>query len=75
MPLSNRYNLCTRTVHSQIDVLNRDFRAMNPDIADVPSAFKDSVSDARVEFFLLQKILTEIKQTVSLVPIQLNKHF
>ncbi|PHB10152.1 zinc metalloprotease [Bacillus wiedmannii] len=48
-------NIPDEQVHSQIDVLNRDFRAKNPDIANVPSAFKDSVSDARVEFFLATK--------------------
>ncbi|HDR3652465.1 TPA: zinc metalloprotease [Bacillus anthracis] len=48
-------NISDEQVHSQIDVLNRDFRATNPDIANVPSAFKDSVSDARVEFFLATK--------------------
>ncbi|AIW84306.1 ulilysin [Bacillus mycoides] len=48
-------NISDEQVHSQIDVLNRDFRATNPDMADVPSAFKDSVSDARVEFFLATK--------------------
>ncbi|HDR7068293.1 TPA: zinc metalloprotease [Bacillus cereus] len=48
-------NISDEQVHSQIDVLNRDFRATNPDIANVPSTFKDSVSDARVEFFLATK--------------------
>lgn len=48
-------NISDEQVQSQIDVLNRDFRATNPDIANVPSAFKDSVSDARVEFFLATK--------------------
>ncbi|MDA2358998.1 zinc metalloprotease [Bacillus cereus] len=48
-------NISDEQVHSQIEVLNRDFRATNPDVANVPSAFKDSVSDARVEFFLATK--------------------
>ncbi|PFV86276.1 zinc metalloprotease [Bacillus thuringiensis] len=48
-------NISEEQVHSQIDVLNLDFRAANPDIANVPSVFKDSVSDARVEFFLATK--------------------
>ncbi|HDR8434880.1 TPA: zinc metalloprotease [Bacillus cereus] len=48
-------NISEKQVNSQIDVLNRDFRATNSDVANVPSAFKDSVSDARVEFFLATK--------------------
>ncbi|PGR90153.1 zinc metalloprotease [Bacillus thuringiensis] len=48
-------NISEEQIHSQIDVLNLDFRAANPDIAKVPSVFKDSVSDARVEFFLATK--------------------
>ncbi|PEQ32299.1 zinc metalloprotease [Bacillus thuringiensis] len=48
-------NISEEQVHSQIDVLNLDFRAANPDITNVPSVFKDSVSDARVEFFLATK--------------------
>ncbi|WP_242315238.1 zinc metalloprotease [Bacillus cereus group sp. BfR-BA-01355] len=48
-------NISEEQVHSQIDVLNLDFRAANPDIANVPSVFKDSVSDARVEFILAKK--------------------
>ncbi|PRT27459.1 zinc metalloprotease [Bacillus thuringiensis] len=48
-------NISEEQVHSQIDVLNLDFRAANPDIANVPSVFKDSVSDARVEFILATK--------------------
>jgi len=39
-------------VHSQIDVLNRDFRATNPDVSTVPAPFAPLVADARVEFYL-----------------------
>ncbi|HEY6596851.1 MAG TPA: zinc metalloprotease, partial [Asanoa sp.] len=39
-------------VASQVDVLNRDFRKQNPDVADVPSVFASRVADARVEFTL-----------------------
>ena len=39
-------------VVSQIDVLNRDFRATNPDTSAVPSVFAGLVADAQIEFFL-----------------------
>jgi hypothetical protein len=48
-------NISDEQIHSQIDVLNLDFRATNPDIANVPSAFNDLVSDAKIEFFLASK--------------------
>lgn len=39
-------------VKSQIDVLNRDFRAKNPDRTKVPAVWAGLVSDAMVEFKL-----------------------
>jgi hypothetical protein len=39
-------------ITSQIDVLNQDFRATNPDVSTVPSVFAGLVADARLEFFL-----------------------
>ena len=39
-------------VLSQIDVLNRDFRATNPDVSIVPPAFAPLVADSRIEFSL-----------------------
>ena len=39
-------------VVSQIDVLNRDFRATNPDTSAVPSVFAGLIADAQIEFFL-----------------------
>ncbi len=39
-------------INSQIDVLNRDFRATNPDISTVPAVFAGLVADSRMEFFL-----------------------
>ncbi|NET54846.1 MAG: zinc metalloprotease [Symploca sp. SIO2E6] len=39
-------------VCSQIDVLNKDFRAKNSDIVSVPSVFKHLIADARIEFVL-----------------------
>ena len=45
-------NLSDAQIASQIDVLNRDFRSANPDIASVPSPFQSLVADAEVEFLL-----------------------
>ena len=44
-------NISDAQVTSQIDVLNRDFRATNPDVANVP-VFAGLVADARIEFLL-----------------------
>ncbi|MGV9795420.1 MULTISPECIES: M43 family zinc metalloprotease [unclassified Gordonia (in: high G+C Gram-positive bacteria)] len=39
-------------IRSQIDVLNLDYRATNPDVSTVPDVFADLVADARVQFEL-----------------------
>ncbi len=39
-------------VTSQIDVLNRDYRRTNPDVASTPAPFLPLATDSRVEFFL-----------------------
>jgi len=48
-------NISDAQIQSQIDVLNRDFRATNKDITKVPSPWKDLVADARIEFHLAKK--------------------
>jgi hypothetical protein len=45
-------NVSEAQINSQIDVLNRDFRATNPDVNTVPAVFQNLVADSRVEFFL-----------------------
>ena len=47
---SPEQNLTIEQIRSQIEVLNRDFRRLNPDTATVPSVFQGSVADARVEY-------------------------
>jgi hypothetical protein len=42
-------------VKSQIDVLNRDFNASNPDVANVPSVWHGSVGNARIKFAVATK--------------------
>jgi hypothetical protein len=45
-------NIPDAQVTSQIAVLNRDFRALNPDVAGVPDVWQPLVADARIEFEL-----------------------
>ncbi len=42
-------------VQSQIDVLNHDFRATNPDVSQVPAPWQGLVGDAKIEFRLARK--------------------
>ncbi|WP_328522454.1 M43 family zinc metalloprotease [Kribbella sp. NBC_00359] len=45
-------NISQAQIDSQIDVLNRDYRATNPDTSIVPPVFSGLIADTRVEFFL-----------------------
>jgi hypothetical protein len=45
-------NITTTQIKSQITVLNRDFRAKNPDRSKVPVPWLGLVADTRVEFLL-----------------------
>jgi hypothetical protein len=45
-------NISEAQVQSQIDVLNRDFGASNPDRAKVPTPWKSLVTDSRIRFEL-----------------------
>ena len=49
---TDQQNISDAQVHSQIAVLNEDFRATNADTGTVPGVFADLVHDARVEFVL-----------------------
>ena len=42
-------NISDEQIHSQIEVLNRDFRATNLDVSTVPPAFADLVADAEID--------------------------
>ncbi len=48
-------NISTAQVESQLAVLNQDFRATNPDVSKVPSAWQGLVADAKIEFRLATK--------------------
>jgi hypothetical protein len=45
-------NVSMAQINSQIKVLNRDFRATNPDKSQVPNVFKGLIADAKIEFVL-----------------------
>ena len=45
-------NISDAQIASQIDVLNRDFRRVNPDVNSTPAPFLPLTADARVEFAL-----------------------
>jgi hypothetical protein len=48
-------NISDQQIKSQIDVLNRDFRKKNPDVASVPAPFKPLAADPMVEFVLASR--------------------
>jgi hypothetical protein len=43
-------NISDAQIQSQITVLNQDFRRLNADVANTPSAFSGLVGDANIEF-------------------------
>ena len=45
-------NISDAQIQSQIDVLNQDYRATNPDKSSTPSVFQPLIGDARVTFKL-----------------------
>lgn len=45
-------NISEAQVQSQIDVLNRDYRKTNPDVANVPAVWQNVAADSQIEFFL-----------------------
>jgi hypothetical protein len=52
-------NVSDAQIESQIDVLNQDFAATNPDKEDVPDVWKGLVTDSRLRFKLAKVIRTE----------------
>lgn len=48
-------NISDAQIHSQIDVLNKDFRKLNSDASQVPSPWKGLTADLQIEFFLATK--------------------
>jgi pregnancy-associated plasma protein-A len=48
-------NISDAQVESQIEALNRDYRANNPDTSQVPAPWQSLVTDAKIEFELATK--------------------
>ncbi len=48
-------NISDEQVYSAMEVLNRDFRLLNEDVADVVDAFEDLPSDIHIEFRLAKR--------------------
>ncbi|SLJ96609.1 zinc metalloprotease [Arthrobacter sp. P2b] len=51
-PADPAQNISEAQIQSQVDVLNEDFRAGNPDVAGVPAVWADRVADCNIEFRL-----------------------
>jgi hypothetical protein len=49
---NSEQNISEAQIRSQIDVLNRDFRKQNLDIASIPAAFQPLAADTQIEFVL-----------------------
>jgi hypothetical protein len=54
-PAEPAQDISAAQVQSQIDVLNEDFRAGNPDVSQVPSVWTDRVADCKIEFRLASR--------------------
>jgi Pregnancy-associated plasma protein-A len=59
---TDEQNISDGQIQSQIDVLNRDFRATNPDINNVPAVWRPLATDAQLEFRLEDVTRTETDQ-------------
>ena len=51
-PADPAQNVSVAQIESQIDVLNEDFRANNPDVTKVPGVWTNRVADCNIEFRL-----------------------
>ncbi|MFH0894350.1 MAG: T9SS type A sorting domain-containing protein, partial [Bacteroidota bacterium] len=48
-------NISDIKIKEQIDLINRDFRKLNPDIVNVPSVWQGVAADCEIQFCLAQK--------------------
>jgi hypothetical protein len=55
-------NISDEQIQSQIDVLNQDFRATNPDINNLPPVWRPLATDAQLEFRLADVTRTRTNQ-------------
>jgi len=59
---TDEQNISDGQIQSQIDVLNRDYRATNPDINNVPDVWRPLATDAQLEFRLEDVTRTQTDQ-------------
>lgn len=52
---SNVENVSDERIYEQIDALNRDYRMLNPDGANVPAEFQLNRADTKIEFCLAKR--------------------
>ncbi len=52
---TSKENISDAQIKSQIDVLNRDFKALNTDLNDTPNEFKSVIGNPEVEFCLAKQ--------------------
>lgn len=57
-------NITDEQINSQIDVLNKDYRAQNDDKDKVPNVFKPSIADTNIEFKLADITRTHTDRTI-----------
>lgn len=67
-------NISDDQIQSQIDVLNEDFRKLNPDVSQVPPAWSNRVADMGIEFFLATED-PDGNQTTGITRTQTSKTF
>jgi hypothetical protein len=60
---TDEQNITARQINSQIAVLNKDFRATNPDRTLTPAAFQGLVADTRIRFKLTKVTRTRTSKT------------
>jgi hypothetical protein len=61
---TDEQNITDEQINSQIDVLNKDYRAQNDDIGKVPDVFKSFIADTNIEFKLADITRTHTDRTI-----------
>lgn len=61
-------NISDEQVTSQVEALNRDFRARNENQSNVPAVWQGLIADAKIEFELARRTRRAIPPTGSLAP-------
>jgi hypothetical protein len=54
-PVGQGANIPDEQIFSQIEILNQDFRRLNPDTVNTPAEFLSVAADARIEFVLARR--------------------